>query len=168
MNGPGIDDGRQNAAGGSIRRHLQHDPSRNPFRAFAKPIGHGQVAQLIDQPGKSSAELRHRGTRVFRKEIGVAPSNRQSMAHVGPHVGLAERLQGIIHGDALRELTHVVAGQHGTETRLPRQHDLQADLATVVEVGQEPEILQHLKIEILSLIDDQQNLPPRGEGLVEK
>ena len=65
--------------------------------------------------------------------------------------------------DALAELAQLGPRQHVPELRLPDEHDLDQLGARGLEIREQPDLLEHLRREVLRFVDDQQ----RGLVLLE-
>jgi hypothetical protein len=84
------------------------------------------------------------------------------VAQVGFHLVGLERLEVIAPGDALGQLPEVAAVQHLAQLGLADQDDLQQFLLGGLEVGEQPDLLQHVGPEVLRLVDDQHVAPRRA------
>lgn len=67
--------------------------------------------------------------------------------------GDPERLEPHVPRHALFQLPQFRPRQHGLEARLADEHDLQQCTAGVVHVRDEPQLLQHVRLEVLRLVD---------------
>ena len=59
------------------------------------------------------------------------------------------------HADALLELAQLRQLQPGQQLRLPDQDDLQDLLLGGLEVGEQPDLLEGLGVEVLGLVEDE-------------
>ena len=66
-----------------------------------------------------------------------------------------QRLEVVAPGNSLCELTQVVARQEFAQFRLAYQDNLQQFLLGCLEVGQQPNLFQHIGRKILRLVDDE-------------
>src|ERR1039458_4356542 len=64
-----------------------------------------------------------------------------------------------MHEDALAKLAEFVARENGFELRLADEDDLEEFLFVGLEIGEKADLLEHLKGEVLRLIDDEHDVP---------
>ena len=87
------------------------------------------------------------------------------MVHIGAKLRARKRIQVVARDNALRELAHLHPGEPIAQLRLPQQHDLQKLALAGLQVGQQPQLLQHVVGKVLRLIDDQHGPPTLRMGL---
>ena len=85
----------------------------------------------------------------------------QAVVYVGPGLLEVERPEVVARGDALVQLAQLRAGQHRRQLRLADQDNLQQLLAVGFQVGQQPDLLQYVVVQVLGLIDQQYRLAPQ-------
>jgi hypothetical protein len=76
--------------------------------------------------------------------------------------GGRQRVQVVARNHPLRQLLHVGALQHVAQLRLADQHDLQQLALIGFQIRQQPQLLQHLRGQVLGLIDDEDVLMSLG------
>ena len=89
----------------------------------------------------------HRGT--------VAAGHVDVVLDVAQRLLGRERVQPVVDGDALAELAQLVARQVGFQLRLADEEDLQQLVAAVLQVREQPDLLQQVHGEILRLVHHQ-------------
>ena len=77
------------------------------------------------------------------------------MADIGTRLLLVERRQIKARRDALIELPELWPRQHTGQLRLTGEDDLQQLLLVGLEVGKQTDLLQHLKAQVLRLVNHQ-------------
>ena len=81
------------------------------------------------------------------------------MADVGERLALAQRLEVIATGDALRKLAQLLLREHLAQFRLADQDDLQQLLRRGFEVREQAHLLEHVGVEVLRLVHHQHDAP---------
>ncbi|MPM36845.1 hypothetical protein SDC9_83449 [bioreactor metagenome] len=77
------------------------------------------------------------------------------MRHVLARFVQAQRIQVIARNHPLRQLFQRRIGHHGAQLGLADQDDLQQLALTGFQVGEQPQLLQHVGRQVLRLVDDQ-------------
>ncbi len=90
----------------------------------------------------------------------VAAGDAQAMAHIFAGILQIHGVEMIAHADALIELAHVAPPEQRAEFGLADENDLDELVGLGFEVGKEPDLFQHRRIEMLGLVDDQDHGPP--------
>ena len=88
----------------------------------------------------------------------LATREREAMANVVLYVSEGQGQQLIMHEDALAKLAEFVARENGLELGLADEDDLEEFLLVGLEIGEKPDLLKHLKGEVLRLIDDEHDV----------
>ncbi len=86
------------------------------------------------------------------------------MADIAPGFLARQWLQVISAGDSLCQLAEFGAVEQLAKFRLPDQNDLQQLLRGSLEIGQQPDLFQHLGGQILRLVHDHDDAPAAGVG----
>src|SRR5262249_39326707 len=94
-----------------------------------------------------------------REEIEISgPRDAQPEADVGTHLVRRERTNPAPERDPLLELVKLGQGQLRSKLGLAREEDLEQRLAGGLKVRQEPDLLEGLRRQVLSLVDDDERL----------
>ena len=87
------------------------------------------------------------------------------MLDVLPHLVGAQRLEPEASRDALLELTEFRPRQHRLEICLPHQNDLKQRATFVVDIGEQADLLENVRFQVLCLVDDDDRVRlERDEG----
>jgi len=78
---------------------------------------------------------------------------------VGCGIGLVEPVQGRLQADALLQLHQGRIVEIAIQLRLAAEDDLQQLLACGLQIGELADLLEHFRLEILRLVDDQERKP---------
>ena len=108
------------------------------------------------------AQHRDARERVGREELGCRAAHAlDARAHVSRDLGLGERPEADAERDPLPELAQRRIGQRGVELGLPGEDDLEDLLARRLQVGEEPELLEHIRPQVLGLVDEERDVAAR-------
>src|SRR5581483_748649 len=88
-----------------------------------------------------------------REDVAGRSGHAQAVPNVGDRLLMGQGIEVVASRNALRELAQLVAGQQLAQLRLSDEDDLQQLLRVGLEIGEEPYLLEHLRSQILSLID---------------
>jgi hypothetical protein len=90
--------------------------------------------------------------------LAVAAGHGQAVADVVLRLLAAQRGQVVARGHALGELAQLVPAQHLLQLRLAHEHDLDELLGVRLQVRDEADLLQHLRREVLRLVDEEDDV----------
>lgn len=90
----------------------------------------------------------------------VAAGEGEAVVDLVRHIAEVERAQLAVDEDALAKLAELLAGEHIFQLGLADEHDLEELLFVGFQLGEHPDLLQHLGAEVLRLVNDQ----PRCRG----
>ena len=82
------------------------------------------------------------------------------MANVLRGLVARQRPEVVARDDALRQLLHGGFCKHRPQLWLADEHDLQQFAVMRLEIGQQPQLLEHVGAEVLCLVDDEHALRP--------
>ena len=83
------------------------------------------------------------------------PADLQAVLYVGTGISTVYRLEVITRRHPLGQLAHMLLCQQGTQLGLPDQDDLQQFLRGGFQVGQQTDLLEYFRTQLLRLIDNQ-------------
>ncbi len=86
--------------------------------------------------------------------------HRKAVPHVGCGLLLAQRIEVVARDHPLGELGHLGPREQRAQLGLADQHDLQQLALAGLEVGQQAQLLEHLGVEVLGLVDHQHVVLP--------
>ena len=156
--------GGQEAAAIDLAGRLAHQRRRH----FARFLGIGAeqrtVAGHIDHARNARRQPVHLAQRRGREYFLGGAGDPQPVAHIALSFLARQGLQVISAGDSLRQLAQIGAVQQFAKFRLPDQNDLQQLLRGGLQIGQQPDLLQHLGGQVLRLVHDHDDAPPFGVG----
>ena len=87
-----------------------------------------------------------------KHDRAIATGDVDVMMDVAERLIGRQRIQPVVHGDALAQLAQLVARQVGFEFGLPHQEDLQQLVALVLEVRQQPDLLEQVHRQVLRFV----------------
>ena len=121
-------------------------------RAVAQQVDAARHAarELVDAPQRRAVEGQH----------GAQAGDREPVRDVLHRLLLGQRLEVEARDHALAELLELGLREHAAQLGLADQHDLQQLALVRLQVGQQPQLLQHVGREVLRLVDDQQVVLP--------
>ena len=93
------------------------------------------------------------------------PRHRQSVPDVVRRLVGRQRVEVVARDHPLRQLLHAGLGEPVAQLRLPDQHDLQQLVGVGLEVGQQAQLLQHVRRQVLRLVDHEQAVAAGGVAL---
>ena len=102
------------------------------------------VGDDVDEARNAARVLVERVDGALRENVALRAGDAQPMAHVRARLVLAQRLQVIAPGDALRDLPHLGPIEQLAQLGLTDQDDLQQLLLRRLEVRQQPHLLEQL------------------------
>jgi hypothetical protein len=117
------------------------------------------IADDIDDARNATADVVDLAQCAAREDVDGRTGDAHAMAHVGRGLLARQRIEVVAAGDALRELPQVLARQQFAQLRLADQDDLQQLLGFGLQVGEQADVLEHLRGEVLRFIDDQHDAP---------
>ena len=118
---------------------------------------HHAITQHIDKP-RNSARITVYATHNGGRENFLArvhARHLQPMPDIGPGLFLAQGLEVIACCYALVQLAQLRPAQHLCQLGLANQNDLQQLFAVGFQVGEQANLLQHVKVQMLGLVDQQ-------------
>lgn len=90
----------------------------------------------------------------------VATGDAQTMAHIFAGILQIHGVEVIAHGNPLIELTHVAPFEQRAKFGLADEDNLDELVGLSFEIGEEADLFQHRRIEMLGLVDDQNHRAP--------
>ncbi len=120
------------------------------------------VAADVDDPRDARRQTMHFAQGAGSEDLPRRPGDAKPVAYIALRLVARQRSQVIPAGDALGKLTQIVAIQQLTQLRLADQDDLQKLLRGSFQIGEQAHLFEHVRGEILRLIDDDDDAPPLG------
>jgi len=134
----------------------RHHAVVDAVAALDKAREKGLVANRVDEARNAPAVSENPPHR--RSGEGRQPARarqREAVLNVLADLGARQRIQMIPHGDALAELTQLMAVQTVAQFRLAHQDDLQQFAVVRFDVGNQPHLFQQILRQILRLVHNQ-------------
>ena len=161
--------GRRALAGHLLRRLPDHAAVivREPLDVAGEE---GPVADEVDEPGDAAGEAVHagRGRRAVKPTFPSPPATTIRCRTYSLGLGEGQGREVVARGHPLRELPQLVAGEEVPQLRLAHQHDLDELLGVGLQVRDEADLLEHLRREVLGLVDQQDDVAVRRPRLEEE
>ena len=111
----------------------------------------------------------HGGEGVTREaHLALAPGDHDAVPDVLAGLGEGQRREVVTRGHPLRQLPQLVPRQEVAQLGLAHQHDLDELLGVRLQVGDEPDLLEHLRREVLGFVDQQDDVASRRARLQEE
>ena len=95
--------------------------------------------------------------RVERENLRFAPGHVQTVADVLLGLGLGQRLDVIVHGDALPHGFVPLFEKRAVELRLAHEKDVDQLAVFKFDVGEQADLFEQIVMKALGLVDDQQH-----------
>ncbi len=103
----------------------------------------------------------HACQRTLRKrQRPLQPGHGQAVGNVLARLLRAQCVEVVARDDALRQLFQLRRGHHGAQLGLADQDDLQQLALAGLQVGQQAQLLQHVRRQVLRLVDDEHVVAP--------
>jgi len=148
--------------GGRRRRHRSRRRERQMERQQLQDGNEGNVVSDANQVGADNDEDGDQVPASVFATVPASAGNPATVLDVGTRVVRGQRLQIVTRGDALGELAHLRLGEHGIQFRLADQDDLQEFFLGRFEIGEQPDLLEHLAVQAMRLVHDQHRAPALG------
>ena len=127
-------------AGGLVHDRPVHARLAGGVRAQQRAI-----AQQVDAARHAVRELVDAAQRAgVEGQRALEPGHGETVRDVLRRLLLRQRVEVVARDHALRQLLQLGPRQHAAQLRLPDQHDLQQLALAGLEVGQQPQLLQHV------------------------
>ena len=148
---PDIQPGSKHLCGGFVYRaavYQRHAAGISPQQ--------GPSTQQIDAARYAARELVDSDQSLFIKgRCACQARHRQPVGDVVAGFKLRQGVQVKPRNHALRQLLQLWAGQYAAKLGLADQHDLQQLALAGFQIGQQPQLLQHVGRQVLCLVNDQ-------------
>ena len=95
----------------------------------------------------------------------MAAAHPQSVFDVGRTLGFRQRVEVVARSDALIQLPQFGAVENVDQLRLADEKDLKQLLRVGLQVGQQPDLLEHVEAEILCFVDEHDGPAASSMGL---
>ena len=115
-------------------------------------------ADQVDDAGNAATEPVQLLDGACGEDRLHATGHLQTKTHIGIHIGARQRHQVITGRDALGQLSQHGLTQQLLQLGLTNQHHLQQLGLVGLQIGQQAQLLQHIRSQMLSLVDEQQGL----------
>jgi len=155
--------GRRSPAESQTRRRLLDDGRRQAVDAHLRRLHQRAVAEQVDDARDAARKRVHEVERGGLKRDRRRPARHpEAMRDVGLDFLAIERLERRADRDALIELAHLGGGQRVEQVQLADQHNLQQLRFVGLEVGDDADLFEHLRRQVLRLVDDQHRAAVNG------
>ena len=123
----------------------------------------GAVAQQVDAPWNAARQHVHAPQRpAAERHRPAPPSHRQAVCNVLLGFLRAQGIQVKAGNHALRQLLQRRARHHRAQLWLANQDDLQQLALVGLQVGEQAQLLQHIGLQVLRLVNDEHRVAPGG------
>ena len=120
------------------------------------------VGDDVDQPWYAARALVQRAQGGAAERTALGAGYHHPVPDIGPGFVLVEGLEVITRGNALGQLAQVLTLQQLPQLGLPQQHHLQQFFLGCFQVGQQANLFQGFRAEVLRLVDHDHDAVPAG------